>query len=232
MKVVAFTGAGISRESGLRTFRDSGDGLWEGYDVREVASIEGWWRDPEQVLDFYNMRRREVLRAEPNEAHRAIAELEAQHDVVVVTQNIDDLHERAGSSHVVHLHGEILKVRPEDDEERTLVWRGDLHLGDMDPATGAQLRPHVVWFGEGLPELDRAMELALAPDVDALIVVGTSLNVYPAALIATESLAERVYVVDPDPPALFAPNLRVVAEPATVGVRIVADELLAGINGR
>lgn len=226
MNVVVFTGAGISRESGLRTFRDSEDGLWEGYDVREVASLAGWWADPDKVQDFYNIRRREVIVAEPNDAHRAIAELEKKHRVAVITQNIDDLHERAGSTQVIHLHGEVRKVRPVDDESRLIPWDDDLHMGDLEPISGVQLRPHVVWFGEGLPELDRAMRLALSPTVNALIVVGTSLNVYPAAFIATESVAARVYVIDPNPPELKLDNVRVVCESATAGVRQVVNELL------
>lgn len=228
MKIVAFTGAGISRESGLRTFRDSEDGLWEGYEVNEVASLKGWWKDPAKVLSFYDMRRREVIAAQPNEAHKALAELERSHEVVVITQNVDDLHERAGSTHVLHLHGEVLQVRPVDDEGRCLPWREDLHLGDLDPVTGAQLRPNVVWFGEGLPALDEALTEALAPDVEVLIVVGTTLNVYPAALVATETQARRVYLVDPTPPTLPVPNLTVFAEQATTGVRRVVAQIESG----
>lgn len=225
MKIVVFTGAGVSRESGLRTFRDSVDGLWEGYDIEEVASIRGWWRDPAKVLDFYNYRRREVRNAQPNAAHLAIAELEANHQVVVITQNIDDLHERAGSTRVIHLHGEVLKVRPEHDETRTLPWTEDLYLGDLDPVSKRQLRPFVVWFGEGLPELPRAMAEALAPDVDVLLVVGTTLNVYPAAMVATETRAQRVILVDPEPPGLAVANLEVVPQPAATGVPQVVRSL-------
>jgi NAD-dependent deacetylase len=228
MKIVAFTGAGISRESGLRTFRDSQDGLWEGYDVNEVASIKGWWNDPAKVLAFYDMRRREVLKAQPNDGHKALAELEKHHEVVVITQNVDDLHERAGSTHVIHLHGEVLKVRSVDDDERTMPWTEDLQMGDVDPVTAAQLRPFVVWFGEGLPELDGALRIACAPDVDVLVVVGTTLNVYPAALVATETCASRVYLVDPTPPTLPVPNLTIFAEPASSGVRRVVEELRRG----
>ncbi len=229
MKIVVFTGAGISRESGLNTFRDS-DGLWEGYDVRQVATIQAWWDNPKLVLDFYNMRRRDVLNAQPNDAHRALAELEATHDVTIITQNVDDLHERAGSTNVIHLHGEILKARPADDDEHRWVipWTKDIELGDID-AVGSQLRPHIVWFGEGLPKLPSAMGIALADDVDVLIVVGTTLEVYPAALIATETSARRVYLVDPRPPALQVPNLVRIPEPATVGVRKVVDEIMAGL---
>lgn len=226
MKIIAFTGAGISRESGLKTFRDSIDGLWEGYDIHAVASIQGWWDDPEQVLEFYNMRRREVLAAEPNAAHRALARLEEHHDVTVITQNIDDLHERAGSSHVIHLHGEVLTVRADAESYDVLEWRDDLAIGDADPTTGIQLRPNVVWFGEGLPNLDNAMDAALADDVEVLIVVGTTLNVYPAAFIATESKARRIFVVDPNPPDM--PHERAVyyAEPASSGVERVVAALM------
>lgn len=228
MRIVVFTGAGVSRESGLKTFRDSKDGLWEGYDINEVANVRGWYQDSQKVLDFYNMRRREVRAAQPNEGHLAIAELERKHHVTVITQNIDDLHERAGSTRVIHLHGEVLKVRPfGEDDTVTIDWVDDVKLGDVDPETGIQLRPHVVWFGEGLPELDRAMKIALDPAVDALIVVGTTLNVYPAAFIATESRAWRVYLVDPNPPNLPLANVKTYAEPASTGLRKVVDELMA-----
>lgn len=219
MKIIVFTGAGISRESGLRTFRDSKDGLWEGHDINEVANVRGWWANPQKVLDFYNMRRREVRAAEPNPGHFAIAELEKHHEVTVITQNIDDLHERAGSTNVIHLHGEILKVRGfGEDDTVTIDWLEDVNLGDVDPESGAQLRPHVVWFGEGLPEIERALRIGQAPDVDVLIVVGTTLNVYPAAYIATESKAWRVFLVDPHPPELNLANVTVFAESASTGV--------------
>lgn len=228
MKIVAFTGAGMSRESGLLTFRDSKDGLWEGHDVMSVASIQGWWRDPQRVLDFYNMRRRDLKNASPNAGHFLLAELEKEHDVVVITQNVDDLHERAGSTNVIHLHGELFKVRAAADEEHRDVirWTEDLNLGDVD-AQGRQLRPHIVWFGEGLPMINRAMELGLAPDVDVLIVVGTTLEVYPAAMIATETQAKRVYLVDPVPRSLKVRNLRIFADPATVGLERVIQDLSA-----
>jgi len=228
MNIVVFTGAGVSRESGLKTFRDSEDGLWEGHDVEAVASIRGWWKDPQRVLDFYNVRRREVIKAEPNAAHRAIAELEKNHDVIVITQNVDDLHERAGSTYVIHLHGEVLKAKAADGAiGGSIEWREDLNLGHMHPLTKNQLRPDIVWFGEGLPKLDEAMDIALAEDVDILIVVGTTLNVYPAAYVATETKAKRVFVVDPAPPELPVRNLTVVKEAATTGVRQVVDELLS-----
>jgi len=225
MNIVVFTGAGVSRESGLKTFRDAGDGLWEGYDIREVASALGWKKDPAKVLEFYNMRRRQVLAADPNAAHHAIAQLERDHEVIVITQNIDDLHERAGSSHVIHLHGEILKVRPENNPNRHLDWTADLNVGDVDPLTGVQLRPHVVWFGEGLPLLDDALDIAHSPDVDALIIVGTTLNVFPAALVATDTKAAQVFLVDPAPPQLYVPNLEVIPEAASTGVSKLVERL-------
>lgn len=226
MKIIVFSGAGISRESGLTTFRDHG-GLWEGHDVREVASIQGWWEDPGKVLNFYNWRRREALKAEPNAAHLALAELERDHEVHIITQNVDDLHERAGSQNVLHLHGKLLEARPTDDElvQHAIPWLEDLNLGDTDER-GVQLRPNIVWFGEGLPELPRAMEIGLANEVDILIVVGTTLEVYPAAMIATESSAKRVYLVDPAPPKLQLRGLTRIAEPATIGIRQVVDEIL------
>lgn len=228
MKIVVFTGAGISRESGLKTFRDH-DGLWEGHDVMAVASLKGWWANPALVLDFYNGRRREVLVAQPNAAHLALAELEREHEVTIITQNVDDLHERAGSSRVIHLHGELLKARPADDEEHRWVipWTKDIHLGDGD-AVGSQLRPHIVWFGEGLPKLPEALSIALADDVDVLIVVGTTLEVYPAAMVATETKAKQVFLVDPAPPMLSVRNLTRVSEAATTGVPKVVAEILKG----
>jgi NAD-dependent deacetylase len=230
MKIIVFTGAGVSRESGLQTFRDSKDGLWEGHRVEDVASIDGWRRDPQRVLDFYNQRRRDVLAAMPNAGHLSLAELERGHDVTVITQNVDDLHERAGSTKVIHLHGEVLKARTagfEHEDEPPITWLEDLNLGHLHPRSGKQLRPHIVWFGEGLPEISRALEIAHAPDVDVLIVVGTTLSVYPAAWVATGSKASRIYLVDPDPPDLPLPNLKVYADGACAGLRRVVDEINA-----
>jgi NAD-dependent deacetylase len=193
-----------------------------------VASIQGWWRDPQRVLDFYNMRRRDVRNAAPNDAHFALAELERAHEVVVITQNVDNLHERAGSTRVIHLHGEVLKAREDRETALPIDWIEDLNLGDGHPVSGIQLRPHIVWFGEGLDELPGALAVALADDVDLLIVVGTTLNVFPAAMIATDTRAKRVILVDPDPPGLDVPNLTVVRDVATVGIRRVVDQLLGG----
>lgn len=176
--IVVFTGAGISAESGLKTFR-AADGLWEEHRIEDVATPEAWRRDPELVLRFYNERRRGVLAAQPNAAHRVLAELQANANVQIVTQNIDDLHERAGSNDVLHLHGEIMKSRSSIDEHRLYNTQGeDICIGDLCEL-GSQLRPHVVWFGEAVPMMERAIELTMRADI--FIVVGTSLAVYPAA---------------------------------------------------
>src|ERR1700744_1090773 len=176
-KLVVLNGAGISAESGLRTFRDS-DGLWEGYEVTEVATPRAWRKNPALVLDFYNQRRRDVAKAEPNAAHLGLAELEKDFDVHIITQNIDDLHERAGSTKVLHLHGEIFKMRSEADETLIYDIREDILLGHV-AADGAQLRPHIVWFEEPVPMIEKA--IAVVQSADIFVVVGTSLVVYPAA---------------------------------------------------
>src|SRR5579859_4205644 len=176
-RIVVLTGAGISAESGLKTFRDS-DGLWEGYEVTEVATPRAWRRDPKLVLEFYNMRRRDVLKAEPNAAHLGLAALEKDFDVHIITQNIDDLHERAGSTKVMHLHGEIFKMRSEHDESLVYAIREDILLGHT-AEDGAQLRPHIVWFEEPVPMIGQAVPLVHSADI--FVVVGTSLVVYPAA---------------------------------------------------
>ncbi len=176
-KVVVLTGAGISAESGISTFRDA-DGLWEGHDVMEVASPMGWERDQKLVLDFYNKRRRQLKNVHPNTAHKALKDLEEKYEVYIITQNVDDLHERAGSSNVIHLHGEIKKVRSTFNEELILDWEGDLNQGDFCEHNH-QLRPHVVWFGEGVPMMQPAMEIT--QNADVLMVIGTSMQVYPAA---------------------------------------------------
>lgn len=175
--IVVLTGAGISAESGLKTFRDS-NGLWEGHDVMEVATPEGFQRNPELVLEFYNQRRRQLLTVEPNVAHKALADLESHFNVNIVTQNVDDLHERAGSSNVLHLHGELLKARSVNSENEILDCKNDILLGDTC-VNGYQLRPHIVWFGEAVPLLDKAIEIT--KNADYLIIIGTSMQVYPAA---------------------------------------------------
>ena len=224
MNIAILTGAGISAESGLKTFRDS-NGLWEGHDVMEVATPEGFKSNPELVLEFYNQRRRQLLEVEPNAAHKAIAELEQHHDVTVITQNVDDLHERAGSSQVVHLHGELLKVRSTFDEDLILDWKTDLNLGDFCEHNH-QLRPHIVWFGEAVPMIDIAASLVAASD--CVIIVGTSMQVYPAAgLIQYARQDARCYFVDPNPSMNSSSKIKVISEKATIGVPMVLSELLA-----
>ncbi len=221
--IVILTGAGISAESGLKTFRDA-DGLWEGHDVMEVASPQGFYKKPKLVLDFYNQRRRQLLEVAPNKAHEALVSLEQYFDVTVITQNVDDLHERAGSSHVVHLHGELLKVRSTGGGN-PIPWSKDLILGDFCE-NGHQLRPHIVWFGEDVPMMGNAMEITSQADV--LMIVGTSMQVYPAAsLINFVASGIPVYFVDPKPSIEGNPhkNLMVISEKATKGVPIVVADL-------
>jgi NAD-dependent deacetylase len=199
-KIVVLTGAGMSADSGLKTFRDS-DGLWEGHEISEVATPQAWKKDKELVLDFYNERRKQAHSVEPNEGHKALAGLEEQYDVTIITQNVDSLHERAGSSDVLHLHGQISKVRSEKDPSLIYDIGGDtIELGDT-AEDGAQLRPHVVWFGEPVPNMERAAEIV--PRADILVVIGTSLVVYPAAgLVDLVSQETPRYVVDPGMPEL------------------------------
>ncbi|MBQ9638756.1 MAG: NAD-dependent deacylase [Bacteroidales bacterium] len=222
-KIIVLTGAGISAESGISTFRDS-DGLWEHYRVEDVATHEAYLRNPRLVLDFYNERRRQLFAAQPNEAHRQLVRLEEAYDVRIITQNIDDLHERAGSSFVLHLHGELTKARSERDEHLLVeIGNRDIRLGDTAP-DGAQLRPHIVWFGEAVPAIEPAM--ALCEQADYFVVIGTSLVVYPAAgLIHYVPRATPCFLVDPKEVAVPRP-CTVVQEPATVGVKRVVDRLL------
>ena len=220
--IVVLTGAGMSAESGLKTFRDA-DGLWEGHDVMQVASPEGFRANPELVLDFYNQRRKQLLSAIPNQAHRAIAELESRYIVTVVTQNVDDLHERAGSSNVVHLHGELFKVRSTYDEFDVQEWKNDLILGDLCKL-GYQLRPHVVWFGEAVPLIPKAIEICKSADI--LFIVGTSMQVYPAAsLMHYVPSSTNIFYVDPKPAVINDPSITVIAEKATIGVPQIISRL-------
>jgi len=225
-RVVVLSGAGISAESGLQTFRGA-DGLWEGHRVEDVASPEGWAANPELVLEFYNQRRRAVRAAVPNAAHMALVDLERAYDVRIVTQNVDDLHERAGSSHVLHLHGEIMLARSTRDPRLIRhLGEADIQLGDRCEL-GSQLRPHIVWFGEMVPAMDEAVDLVGGADV--LLVVGTSLQVYPAAGLVFEApkRARRI-VVNPDiPEEVSGPAFEVFAKPATLGVPEVVSGLLA-----
>lgn len=221
--LIVLSGAGVSAESGLKTFRDS-DGLWMGYDVYEVASPEGWQKDPELVLDFYNQRRKEVAKALPNAAHKGISDLENDFNVTVITQNIDDLHERAGSTNVIHLHGNIFKMRSEKNENTFYDIEGDIHLGDKAP-DGSQLRPHVVWFGEPVPMIEAAAKAMSAADI--FILAGTSLQVYPAAgLIDFLSPVIPKYIIDKNPPYVLPHhNFIVIKKPATGGIEEVRSLL-------
>lgn len=224
-KLVILTGAGISQESGIPTFRDAG-GLWEGYDVMDVASPEGWARDPEMVLDFYNQRRKQALAVKPNRGHEIIAELENYFEVTVITQNIDNLHERAGSSNIIHLHGSIFESRSHSDPNRIYSVEGeDLNWGDTDES-GNQLRPNVVWFGEMVPLIEVAEQEAEKADI--FVVAGTSLAVYPAAGII-EYVAPVVpkYIVDPNIPDIRqTPNLHFITEKASIGLEMVKVALV------
>lgn len=194
-KLIVLSGAGISAESGISTFRDS-DGLWEKHRIEDVASPEGFERNPQLVLDFYNKRRRQLKEVQPNKAHEILAELENDFDVYIITQNVDDLHERAGSSKVLHLHGELRKVRPENREDAAIFWEDDINLGDVDE-NGIQLRPHIVWFGEMVPEMENAIEIAAQADI--FLVIGTSMQVYPAAgLLSYVPTDSVVFYIDPN----------------------------------
>lgn len=225
-KIVALTGAGISAESGLATFRGA-DGLWEGHRIEDVASPEGWARNPELVLDFYNQRRRAARQAQPNAGHRALVELEKAYEVVIVTQNVDDLHERAGSSRVIHLHGQLFQSRSSRHEDLVYPMTEDrLELGEVCEK-GHQLRPNIVWFGEQVPLMELAIDEAATADI--FLVIGTSLQVYPAAgLVQFAPQGCPIYVIDPHQPPLTArPNLHFITEPASTGVPRVARELTA-----
>lgn len=222
--VVVFSGAGISAESGLNTFRGPG-GLWEGEPVSAVATPEGWKRDPARVLRFYNERRKGVLTAQPNAAHRALRELEDIFKVTIITQNIDDLHERAGSTNIIHLHGEILKSRGCHDTLKLYPCEGDIAMGERAD-DGTQLRPHVVWFGEAVPMMDAAINAAKTADF--LIVVGTSLEVYPAAtLVDYVPFDIPKFVIDPMPSGLTDDSFHVVEAKATEGIPRVVTQLRA-----
>jgi NAD-dependent deacetylase len=224
-KLVVLSGAGISAESGLATFRDSG-GLWEGYKIEDVATPEAWHKNPQLVLDFYNLRRKDALKALPNEGHKALAKLEQKYDVTIITQNVDDLHEKAGSTDVVHLHGELFKSRSTANEHLIYDIKGwELKLGDKCEK-GSQLRPHIVWFGEAVPMMDKAIKIVMSSDI--FIVVGTSLQVYPAAgLVDYVPLTSPKYIVDPNLPSVgHIPNVVSIQEKAVVGLTKLSRELL------
>lgn len=224
-RLVIFSGAGISAESGIRTFRGS-DGLWENYPIEEVATPDAWNKNPDLVLEFYNQRRKQVLDSDPNEAHYACKELEKKFELDVITQNIDDLHERAGNSKVLHLHGEIRKARSTADPEILTDIEGHaLNPGDLCPL-GSQLRPHVVWFGEAVPMMEPAFKISSQADI--FIVVGTSLNVYPAAgLLYNVQPGTEIYLIDPDPDIRVPEHVTYINEKASIGLPKLAQRLLA-----
>ncbi len=216
-RVVVLTGAGMSAESGINTFRDA-DGLWEGHDVMAVASPEGWLKDQELVLDFYNQRRKQLLEVHPNNGHKLLAKLQETHQINIVTQNVDDLHERAGSQNVLHLHGELRKVRSTLNEELVYRWKDDLNQGDLCELN-SQLRPHIVWFGEAVPMLEKAIEITASADI--LLIIGTSMQVYPAAsLINYIKSGTPIYFIDPKPVinASAYENLTIIPQKATLGM--------------
>lgn len=222
--IVVLSGAGMSAESGVKTFREAG-GLWEGHDVMEVASPEGWYQNKALVLDFYNQRRRQLFAVKPNAGHTGLVGLEKDFKVKIITQNVDDLHERAGSSNVLHLHGELLKVRSTKNEHDVIEWRKDLVLGDMCE-NGFQLRPHIVWFGEQVPMLPKAAEEVQKADI--LVVIGTSMQVYPAAsLIHYIPNGKPIFFIDPKPNISESdfPNLTIIPDTATEGVSQLTNKL-------
>ncbi len=225
MNIVVLTGAGISAESGIKTFRDAG-GLWEGHDVMEVASPQGWINNKELVLDFYNQRRRQLLEVKPNAAHYALKELEKSHDVTIITQNVDDLHERAGSSKVLHLHGELLKVRSTVDPSLVYHWEMDLVTSDTCEK-GSQLRPHIVWFGESVPMMEKAVDIV--SDADMLLIIGTSMQVYPAAGLMNYVYQDTpIYYIDPKADETMLPhntNVTCISEKASLGLPKLIEQI-------
>ena len=230
-KIVVLTGAGVSAESGVSTFRDS-DGLWENHRVEDVATLEGWYRDRKMVLDFYNERRAQLPKVKPNAAHIAIASLEKDYDVQVITQNVDNLHERAGSTRIIHLHGELTKARPENcynemdgfSEESVLdIGYESIHLGDLAP-NGSQLRPHIVWFGEAVPNIGKAIDAVEQADI--LLIVGTSLQVYPAAgLYAYAKASAPIYIIDPKDVPVRDARLIHIRDVATRGMQTFIETI-------
>ena len=229
--ITVLTGAGVSAESGVSTFRDS-DGLWENHKVEDVASIEGWYRNPSLVLDFYNQRRKQLADVRPNAAHLAIAGLEDEYKVIVVTQNVDNLHERAGSTRIIHLHGELTKVRPENccnerdgfSEETVFdIGNDEIHMGDKAP-NGAQLRPHIVWFGEAVPKIESAIDAVEQADV--LLIVGTSLQVYPAAGLYRYARTDvPIYIIDPKDVPVRDGRIIHIKDVATKGMEVFKNVL-------
>lgn len=225
-KLVVLSGAGISAESGVPTFRDAG-GLWEGHNVMDVATPNGFAKNPALVLEFYNQRRRQLPTVHPNRGHLIIADLEKDFEVNIITQNVDDLHERAGSTNILHLHGELLKARSVNSVDDVIPWPDDIILGSTHPVSGQQLRPHIVWFGEAVPNIPNAADLV--EDADYVIVVGTSLQVYPAAgLMDYAKPGVRIFYVDPNPATIYNQTNKVEIFPhlASVGMEMVRERLL------
>ncbi|MEM6514922.1 MAG: NAD-dependent deacylase [Bacteroidota bacterium] len=213
--IVVLTGAGMSADSGIKTFRDD-NGLWEGHDVMEVATPEGFYKNPELVLEFYNQRRRQLLTVKPNQAHYDLAALEKNYRVTIITQNVDDLHERAGSTKVIHLHGELLKARSTKNETDIHDWKTDIRLGDLCKS-GHQIRPHIVWFGEAVPMIEKAMDICATADI--LVIIGTSMQVYPAAsLMHYVPNKTHTYFINPNPAIDSSENLTVIPDTATNGL--------------
>lgn len=217
-KIVVLTGAGMSAESGINTFRDAG-GLWEQHRVEDVATPNGWQRNPTLVLDFYNQRRKQLLTAKPNAGHTALTELERYFDVQIITQNVDNLHEQAGSSHIIHLHGELMKVRSTSPSKEVFELTTDnyeTHLGDLCPK-GYQLRPHIVWFGEDVPEIENAIQIT--KEADILIIIGTSMQVYPAAsLINFVKPTTPIFLIDPHEVNTYTKNITIIQKGASEGM--------------
>ena len=223
-KLVVLSGAGISAESGIKTFRDA-DGLWENHRLEDVASPEGFAKNPQLVLDFYNARRRQLKKVNPNDAHLILAELEKHFDVDIITQNVDDLHERAGSTKVLHLHGELNKARPINSDAKVILWENDLNLGDLN-FEGIQLRPHIVWFGEMVPEMSRAIEIA--SEADLFLVIGTSMQVYPAAsLVQFVPEDSEIFIIDPHLENQYTKSENCYQMSATEGMKNLKKKLLA-----
>ena len=214
-RLVVLSGAGISAESGIKTFRDS-NGLWENHRIEEVASPEGFASNPQLVLDFYNLRRRQLKEVSPNKAHQILFELEKEFDVQIITQNVDDLHERAGSTAVLHLHGELKKARSVHNNDKIIPWEEDLNWGDRDE-NGDQLRPHIVWFGESVPEMEKAVKIASTADI--FLVIGTSMQVYPAAALINYIPKNcKSYIIDPNLPNSYVRNENFLRTTATEGM--------------
>lgn len=223
-KIVVLTGAGMSAESGISTFRDS-NGLWENHDIMEVASPEGWKKNPALVLDFYNKRRAQLKEVKPNKGHEILAELEQNFKVQIITQNVDNLHEKAGSSNILHLHGELVKVRGEFSENESIFWETDIHIGDVNE-NAEQLRPDIVWFGEQVPAIDFAIPHMQTADV--VIIIGTSLKVYPAAGLMHYAKSHiPIYYIDPNPATIYdlANPLEVLTMSASEGMQILREKL-------